>query len=178
MTRRLACLVLLAAGCSPSVNLSTQKPLEVDVTLRVDIYQHRVAGDEATAADGSTGDVETKRRTRMSEIQTLKNSRLVGENRFGLLTIRELPSGRYGEYVTTTVTAENGDRTALMRTMAADRRRPLAEIEAEQAKLWRERAFPGEWIEVQGPDGTWQWAQQRAGDAAVDVVPPPPSISP
>jgi hypothetical protein len=182
MTRPLLLLpfLLLAAGCGPTVNLSTQKPLEVDVTLRVDIYQHRVPGDAATAAAGPTGDAEKQRRTRMSEIQTLKNSRLVGENRFALLTIRELPSGRYGDYVTATVEAENADRTALMRAMAADRRRPLAEIEAEQAKLWRERAFPGEWIEVQAADGTWQWTQQRADDASSQstVVPAPAPAPP
>lgn len=175
MSRHLPLLaLLLAAGCGPTVNLSTQKPLEVDVTLRVDIYQHRVAGDEATAASGPTGDVEKQRRTRMSEIQTLKNSRLVGENRFGLLTIRELPTGKYGDYVTTTVTAENADRSALMRAMATDRRRPLAEIETEQAKLWRERTFPGEWVELQADDGTWQWTQQRATAAGTEVVPTPP----
>jgi uncharacterized protein len=179
MTRSPALLLLLAAtACGPTVNLSTQKPLEVDVTLRVDIYQHRVAGDEATAAAGPTGDVEQQRRTRMSEIQTLKNSRLVGENRFGLLTIRELPTGRYGEYVTATVEAENADRTKLMRAMAADRRRPLAEIESEQAALWRDRAFPGEWIEARADDGTWQWTQQRAPDAGAAFVPPPPAPAP
>ena len=88
--------------------------------------------------------------------------------------------GRYGDYVTATVEAENADRTALMRAMAADRRRPLAEIEAEQAKLWRERAFPGEWIEVQAADGTWQWTQQRADDASSQstVVPAPAPAPP
>ncbi len=172
MTRWLA-ILLVAGGCAPTVNLSTQTPLEVDVTLRVDIYNHRVP-DDATAAGATSGDAEAARRKRMSEIQTLKNSRLVGETHLGLLAVRERPTGRYGDYVVATVEAENADRTELMRAMAAERRRPLAEIEAEQAKLWRERAFPGEWIEEQGADGTWQWVQARPADDAPDVVVPPP----
>ena len=46
---------------------------------------------------------------------------------------------------------------------AQDRRRArMAEIETEQANLWRERAFPGEWIETQ-VDGTWRWEQKQGG---------------
>jgi len=32
--------------------------------------------------------------------------------------------------------------------------------------MWRERAFPGEWIEQQQADGTWQWVQKRTGEPA------------
>lgn len=167
-------LLLLVVACGPTVNLSTQQPLEVDITLRVDIFQHQTAGDAAGAA-AAPRDAEEQRRARMGEIQTLKNARLVGENRLGLLTIREVPPGSYGDYVKATVTAENADRTALMRAMAAEQRRPLAEIEAEQAKLWRRRAFPGEWIEVPAADGTWQWRQQGAQDATADADEPPPA---
>ncbi|HEV7730803.1 MAG TPA: DUF1318 domain-containing protein [Candidatus Binatia bacterium] len=173
MMRWLA-LLLVVAGCAPSINLSTQKPLEVDVTLRVDIYNHRVPDDAATATGTPGGDAEAERRKRMSEIQSLKNSRLIGETHLGLLTVRERPTGRYGDYVVATVEAENADRTELMRAMAAERRRPLAEIEAEQAKLWRERAFPGEWVEEQSADGTWQWVQARPDGEAPDVVVPSP----
>ena len=157
-------LALLAA-CGPTVNLSTPKPLEVDITLRVDIFQH--AGESA-ATDADPGTVEERRRARMAEIQSLKNSRLVGENHLGLLSIIELPPGEYGRYVTRTVEAENADRTALMRQLSESRRQPLARIEEEQARLWRERAFSGEWIEEQGADGVWRWAQK----GATGVTPP------
>jgi hypothetical protein len=156
---------LLAACGGPTVNLSTPRPLEVDVTLRVDIFQH--AG-ESPATDADQGTVEERRRARMAEVQSLKNSRLVGENHLGLLSIIELPPGEYGRYVTRTVEAENADRTALMRQLAATRRQPLARIEEEQARLWRERAFGGEWIEEQGSDGVWRWVQK----SATGVTPP------
>jgi hypothetical protein len=166
MTRLLAVVValppLLAACGGPTVNLSTARPLEVDVTLRVDIYQH--GGPAEPAADAATGTPEERRRARMAQIQTLKNARLVGENRRGLLSVVEPPTGEYGDYVRRTVEAENADRTALMRTLAAERRQPLATIEAEEAKLWRERAFPGEWIEAEQPDGEWRWSQKATRD--------------
>jgi uncharacterized protein YdbL (DUF1318 family) len=179
MRVRAATSIALVAGLSACrgvpVNLATPRPLEVDVTLRVDIHQHRVeaAGQVQTAApaeEADTADEEIRRRARMREIQEFKNSRLVGENRKGLLSIVELPPGEYGKRVEQTVAAENADRTALMRAEAKARRVPLATIEAEQAAQWRERAFPGEWIEERQPDGTWRWVQTRA------EVPPPAAV--
>ena len=164
----LAPLLWLVAGCSGfPVNVRTPQPLQVDVTLRVDIFQHKTEGtEEAQAAapepDAGTSDDEMRRRARMSEVQTAKNSRLVGENRYGLLTIMRLPPGEYGKRVEAMVAAENADRSALMKAEAVQRRVPLATVEEEQAAEWRARAFPGEWIEEQQGDKTWRWTQKQA----------------
>ena len=115
-------------GCSslPDVNLTTDDPLKVDINVRLDVYQHEgKEGNTDTAGDGdSPGEVAAasddakvsadlvakRKRDRMEEIQRLKNNRLVGENHRGLLTIRTLPLDDYGDYVKTTVEAENYDR--------------------------------------------------------------------
>ena len=171
-------LVCLLGGCGLPVYLKTPQPLEVNVTLTVDIHQHRVetAGDTPTAApasDTGTSDEETRRRERMGQIQNFKNSRLVGENHNGLLTIMRRPPGEFGKQVEQTVAAENADRTALMRAEAQQRRVPLATVEAEQAAEWRNRAFPGEWIEEQQPDKSWRFVQKRATDAPAVLEPAP-----
>lgn len=159
MTRLAAAALLpLLAACNPTVRVATSEPIEVDVKMRVDIYQHTVP--EGGLA-GPEAEVEVRRRARMAEIQTLKNARLIGESCRGLLAIIETPPGEYGAYVHRVVEAENADRLALMKQLAAERRGPLPQIEAEQARLWRERAFPGEWIEVPGPDGTCRWEQKQ-----------------
>ncbi len=174
-------LPLVLAGCSaPTVNIATPEPLAVDVTLRVDIYQHASAEPQepTVAAEAAAGEasVESRRRARMGEIQTLKNSRLVGENRYGLLSVLEQPAGDYGARTKRIVEAENADRKALMIKLAAERRVPLATIESEQATLWRDRAFVGEWVEEPQSDGGWKWVQKRAGEGeeapAAGVVPP------
>ena len=158
MTRRLLVALLpILAACNPTVRVATPEPLKVDVDMRVDIYQH-ATGD--AAAEGPESEAQDRRRTRMAEIQNLKNGRVVGENRHGLLSLVQAPPGEYGDYVRRTVEAENADRLALAKQLAAERRVPLAQIESEQAALWRERAFPGERIEVQGSDGTWRWEQK------------------
>lgn len=159
MTRHLLVALLpVLAGCSPTVRVATPEPLKVDVDMRVDIYQH--AASDAPA-EGPDAEAQDRRRTRMAEIQNLKNARIVGENRHGLLSLIQDTPGEYGDYVRRTIEAENADRLTLMKQLAAERRVPLAQIEAEQATLWRERAFPGEWVEVETPDGTWQWQQKQ-----------------
>jgi uncharacterized protein YdbL (DUF1318 family) len=178
MTRAAAglTLVMLLGGCGGfPVHISTPQPLEVNVTMRVDIFQHaRQTADETgetpAAPEASAKEtIESRRRDRMAEIQRFKNSRLVGENRYGLLTIREAPAGPYGQRVQETVEAENADRKALMKTLAAEQHVAQSRIEADQAALWRERAFPGEWIEQQQADGTWQWVQKRSTDSGGGV---------
>ena len=159
MTRMLLAVVLpVLAACNPTVRVATPEPLKVDVDMRIDIYQH-ATGDVPAA--GPDAEAQDRRRTRMAEIQNLKNARVVGENRHGLLSLVQPPPGEYGDYVRRTLEAENGDRLALMKQLAAERRVPLADVETEQATLWRERAFTGEWIEVEGPDRTWQWQQKQ-----------------
>ena len=161
MTHRLvSTLLLLLVACNPKVQVATPEPLKVDVNMRVDIYQH-TTGD--APAEGPEGEAQTRRRARMAEIQNLKNARIIGEDRHGLLAIIEAPPGEYGDYVRRTLEAENADRLALMKQLAAERRVPLAQIETEQATLWHERAFHGEWTEVQQPDGTWRWVQKQGG---------------
>jgi uncharacterized protein YdbL (DUF1318 family) len=158
VTRGLVTVLLpLAAACSPTVHVATPEPLKVDVDMRVDIYQHATSD---VLPQGPDAEAQERRRARMAEIQNLKNARIVGENHHGLLSILQPPPGEYGDYVRRTVEAENADRLALMKQLAAERRVPLDQIEAEQATLWRERAFPGERVEVQVPDGTWSWQQK------------------
>ena len=159
MTRMLLAVVLpVLAACNPTVRVATPEPLKVDVSMRVDIYQHATSD---APAEGPEGEAQTRRRTRMAEVQTLKNGRIVGEDRHGLLAVVQAPPGEYGDYVRRTVEAENADRLALMKQLAAERRLPLPQVEAEQATLWRERAFPGEWVETQEADGTWRWVQKQ-----------------
>jgi hypothetical protein len=171
-------LVCLCAGCGGfPVTVQTPKPIEVDVRMKVEIYQQKVATapDEQTpapTAEAGTSDEEVRRRERMGQIQTFKNSRLVGENHNGLLSIIRLPPGEYGKQVEQTVAAENTDRTVLMKAEAEKRRVPLATVEAEQAAEWRERAFPGEWIEEQQPDKTWRFVQKRAAAPPAALEPP------
>jgi uncharacterized protein YdbL (DUF1318 family) len=178
---RLALAAMLAGCRGVPVNVATPRPLEVDVTLRVDIFQHAGAQPADAAADGAstapgTADEATRRRSRMAQIQSLKNSRLVGEDHTGRLQIIERPPGNYGRYVEETVAAENADRDTLMRAEAATRRVSLATVESERARQWRERSFPGEWVEERRSNGTWRWVQKSAGSGeprvSTDPVPP------
>lgn len=97
----------------------------------------------------------------MGDVQNFKNSRLVGENREGLLVVRSKPEGSFGRYVEKTIAEENADRIVVMRQLAAERSMPLADIQAQQGELWRNRSFSGEWIEAPAPGGAWVWTQKQ-----------------
>jgi hypothetical protein len=162
-------LVLLASCTNgPTINIATQQPLKVDplkvdLNMRVDVYQHP---DTAVQKRGSNTqpsgveDVQTRLRNRMGEIQVLKNNRLVGESRKGLLEMRNQSPGEFGDYVQRTVDAENRDRTAMMQEMAQKKNLPLEEVQRQQAELGRNKAFNGEWIEVPQTDGSFSWKQK------------------
>lgn len=157
------CTVLLCAGCkAPTVNLSTPEPIVVDINMRVDIYER--GGGSAAAKPSPSADLpaaDARRRSRMGDIQTFKNSRLIGEGRDGLLVVLSRPAGSYGAYVDKTVAEENGDRLVVMRQLAAERKMSLGDVQTQQGELWRNRSFSGEWVEVQQDNNAWRWVQKR-----------------
>lgn len=159
------CAGLLLTGCKqlPEVPITTPKPLEVNLNMRLDIYQYR--GDEPVDKEVAKGIAEAtqRMRNRMAEIQTYKNNQLLGEDHRGLLQVREVPAGDWGVQMKKDVAAENEDRMLIMRNKAREANRPLHEVEAEQWRLRVQQANRGEWIEVPGEStGSFRW--KRAGD--------------
>jgi uncharacterized protein YdbL (DUF1318 family) len=145
-----ASLVLLSS-CAPTVNLATPEPMKFDVGVRLDIYQKSAPKpkNEQTALQ-----IAYNRRARSGEIQQLKNDRVVGEDRDGYLDLRRTPTDpKYLAYAQGVVNSENADRTVLYLANAQTESKPLELVESDYAKLWYDRAFPGEW--VQKVDGTW-----------------------
>jgi len=135
--------------------------------MRLDVYQHNGGtGDAAakttaasTTAKGTSA--EERRKNRQADIQTFKNSRLVGEGHDGLLVVIEETAGSDGDYVRSTVSAENSDRMSQMKAQAEKEKRSLVDIQKETATLWANRSFKGEWIQTQGTDGSYRWVQKQ-----------------
>jgi uncharacterized protein YdbL (DUF1318 family) len=143
--------VLLLSSCVPTVNLATPQPMKFDVGVRLDIYQKTPPKpkNEETALE-----IAYNRRARFPEIQQLKNDRVIGEDRDGYLDMRRKPAdAKYLAYANGVVNSENADRTVLYLANAQTESKPLELVESDYAKLWSDRAFPGEW--VQKADGTW-----------------------
>ncbi len=162
------------ASCKtlPEVPITTPEPLEVNLNMRLDVYQYR--GDEPLDREAAKNASEAtqRMRNRMQEIQALKNNQLVGEDHRGLLLIREVPEGDWGVQMKKAVAAENADRTLIMRQKARESNRTLHEVESEQWRLRTQQANTGEWIEVPGSNpGSFQW--KRAGTADASTTPPP-----
>jgi len=140
------------AGCSPTINLATPDPIKVDVGVRLDVYQKTAPTKEKEQQ--SSLEVAANRRLRSGEIQQLKNDGIVGEDRDGYLDLRKPPTDpKYLAYAQGVMADETADRSFLYLTNAQAQNKPLEMIESEYAQLWRDRAFPGEWIQKE--DGTW-----------------------
>ncbi|MFV0416963.1 MAG: DUF1318 domain-containing protein [Chthoniobacterales bacterium] len=159
------------SGCKgPSVNIATEEPLKVDINVRLDVYEHedpKKAGTQSQKKEDqqTAANPVVDRKNRAAEIQNFKNSRIVGEGRNGLLSVLEQPAGEYGDYVRKTIDAENADRKQIMKALAEKEKRPLPDVQAAQAEIWRNRSFGGEWIEEPQPDDSFKWVQKGAATA-------------
>lgn len=171
-----AAVAMALMGCTlPQLPIATPEPLSVNINVKMDVYQHAAEGagtstpkvaDAATDAEVVTAEIrqaaEKGMRNRMEQIQTLKNNRLVGESRDGLLEVREVPPGEYGEYTVKTVEEENADREKVMRALALEEKKALTALKREQGAYRRQQSFKGEWVEEEETDGTWRWIQKAA----------------
>ena len=157
-----AIALFLTACAGPTVNLATPQPIKVDIAMRLDVYQHaKEASKKSTSSVATSIDPAEARRNRMADIQTFKNSRLVGEGRDALLAIRVETPGDYGDFIRKTVDAENADRMTLMKSDAEKQKTSLPQIQTKQASLAAKLAFKGEWIEVVKDDGSAEWIQKE-----------------
>jgi len=151
----LAGLVLGAGclgGCSPTVNLATPKPVTIDVGIRLDIYQK--TPPTKTKSEQSNIAVAANRRLRAGDIQHLKTLHEIGETRDGYLDLVKPPTDPTQlAAAKKLVNDENDDRTFLYLANAQAQSKPIEIIESDYAKLWSDRAYPGEWIQKE--DGTW-----------------------
>jgi len=161
----LSALVVCASCGRPfDVNVGTDEPIQVDVSMDVHVYQHGKDSPEAKAKRESYETVMKRRRNRMEEVQKLKNNRLVGEDHQALLSIRNLPAGEYGIYVKKTVGEENADRSFLMKAEAEEKGSAIGDVKKSQWSHWQRKSFPGEWIQVEGNEpGTYHWVQKKGG---------------
>ena len=178
------CAILAAgiAGCTPfDVKVATDAPLKVDLNMEVHVYQHGEPDEAEKATRQDYKAAMTNRRDRMKEIQDLKNNRIVGENREGLLALRTEPAGDYGAYVKKTVDAENADRNYLIEHEAKEKSSDVAEVRRIQWRHWQRKSFPGEWIEVEdGGEGKFKWVQKQGAseDSGEEVKPEAPKSEP
>jgi len=156
-----ATALFLTACAGPTVNLATPQPIKVDIAMRLDVYQHTKEASKKSTSVATGTDPAEARRNRMADIQTFKNSRLVGEGRDALLAIRVETPGDYGDFIRKTVDAENADRMALMKSDAEKQKTSLPQIQTKQASLAAKLAFKGEWIEVVKDDGSSEWIQKE-----------------
>jgi hypothetical protein len=155
-----AVLALLPDCHLPNINLATPKPIEVNLNMRLDVYQYSGDTPKDKAETTSLSEAVQRQRNRQEEVQTLKNNRFVGEDHRGLLEVREVPAGTWGDYVKRAIESENEDRTLMMRAEAKKTNKALHEVQEEQWKLSIEKAFKGEWIEVPGDKpGSFKWIQ-------------------
>ncbi len=152
---------LLPACKSIPIDLGTRESVKVDLSMKVDVYQHSDPGTAKKSTPPPPADIALSRRNRMAEIQTLKNSRLIGENHAGYVEVRTSPPGEYGDYVRATVDAENSDRARLIEKLAKEKHITVSEAERTQAELFRTNAFPGEWVEVPDAEGKFAWKQKE-----------------
>ncbi|QSR87081.1 YdbL family protein [Candidatus Methylacidiphilum infernorum] len=146
---RILILSFCAFGCSPTVKLTTPEPVKINVNMGVVVTEKE--SPNRITLDPQVAD---RRRLRSGEVQSLKNARVIGENREGYLEIINPPKEEnYRNWAKKVVAEENEDRTKLYLTQAKIQGKPLEEIEREYAKKWQEMSFPGEYI--QEYNGKW-----------------------
>jgi len=147
-------LFAVFAACSPTIKIATPEPVTFDVNMKVEIETKDPAKDKN--AEAETDSPEKRRRYRMAEVQKLKDNRIIGEGKDGLLYLREKPAdAEYAAYATALVDAENKDRNEGFASKAASDslKRPASYWAEDFAKKMRDGSWPGEWI--QNPDGSW-----------------------
>lgn len=164
-------------GCA-KVSLETAEPIKVDVTMRVDIYQHVMEEVESIEEKIHGGDKERllnffsavpevyareyskevmdaieRRRERVLIIEDYFSRGYVGETKEAYLEIfpSEVP-GEYKQAVEIVVKEENSDREVVYAAIAAKNKVDIKEIRKVFFKDHYDRAPNGYWFQIHSGD--------------------------
>lgn len=166
---KITVVVALAAGCARVQVEAPKEPIKMDITMRLDVYQHVtrdidaiesivqggakkdlawlfVATAYAAELDPEVEAAALRRRDRRADLGALLASGAVGENARGLLESR----GGGGAIVD----AENGDRMLIYRAIAAKNGSSVEDVQKLYAERLRSDAPAGS--PVQDASGEWR----------------------
>jgi len=168
-------LVLGLLGCARVKVEAPKEPIKVDISMRLDIYQHIqkdidtieniVSGSQdknnlkdnqsslhflqplyAQDLDPQLEQSAINRKNRYVQLSSLQAKGIVGENKSGLLEIKD--SAAYDASVESLIKAENDDRMIIYRTIAQKNNSSVEEVQKMYAKRLQQDAPSGTPIEV------------------------------
>lgn len=174
--------VIIGLGCAKVQVQAPKEPIKVDISMRLDIYQHIekdidqieniVAGKDkqsflvglvgvAFAEEGLSPEVEEaalRRKDRRSELLSWEGKGAIGENKSGLTEIRD-PSAA-DPSIQQLVSAENSDRMIIYRAVAAKNNSSVEDVQKLYAKRLQDDAPGGTPIEVLNQSGSYEWKKK------------------
>lgn len=175
--------VFFAIGCAQVQVKAPKEPIKVDITMRLDVYQHVtkdideiegiVSGKSspkpsegmklnflfaaAYAQDDlspEVNDAAIRRRDRRSELSSWESKGAIGENRMGLVEAKS-PEAPAG-----LVSAENADRMLIYKAISKKNNASLEDVQKIYAKRLQDDAPAGTPIEVMTPSGSYEWKKK------------------
>ena len=172
--------MVFCLGCARIRVEAPKEPIKMDISMRLDIYQHVqkdideieniVSGSkpqsflrslikDAYAGDSLSPEVEQaalSRRGRLSELSTKEASGIIGENKSGLVEIRMPQSSDVATQEM--VNAENTNRKTIFESVAQKNGTSMQEVQKIYAKKMQENAPAGTPIEVLNEaTGKYEW---------------------
>jgi len=174
-------VLFLGIGCAQVQVKAPKEPIKVDITMRLDVYQHvtndidniesMVSGKtekpnngmklnfliaEAYAEDKLPPEAEdavAKRKGRYAELTSLESKGAIGENKLGLVEVKAKGEGpAYG-----LVVAENKDRMIIYEALAKKNGITLEAVQKIYASRLQADAPAGTPIEAKNPYGNYEW---------------------
>ena len=169
-------LAAIAAGCASVEVKAPKDPIKLDISMRLDVYQHVVqdadeiedlvegktpgktlssligigtayAGEEDLSPEAR--DAAYRRRDRHSELESYESRGVLGESRNGLVVVRGAADARANELLS----AENSDRMVIYQAIASKRQSSVSDVQKVYAERLRERVPSG--TPVENADGSW-----------------------
>jgi len=166
------------------VSVETKEPIKVDVSMRIDVYQHvveevdsieaQIYGDteqqlnfnwgikEVYAADlpAEAAEAIARRKSRAGTVENYLKLGYLGINRAGYLeVISDKVQGQEKVSVSAVASRENNDRRIINSYTASKNKVSLAQVEEVMAKDSFKRVGPGTWVEFYDQDSNsyiWQ----------------------